>query len=98
MKHNTIELYVSGIRSCYLPRYLEVLAEVGDNTRPHRVSPGRFLAPEGGTLGNALHSAPMGYIARREVGGPREVTVPSAEVKEGHPWYQDYLLFESSQE
>ena len=82
-----------GIRSCYLAEYLEPLGHGRDNHASHRMNPGRFLAPgNGGELGNALYSAPIGYVARKEVGGQRVVVdLPSAQVREGHPWYQLYL-------
>lgn len=88
MKTNIIN--ISGIRSCYFPFNLENLAHTSENSAEHRTDPGRYLAPESGTLGNALHSAPMGYVARKVVNGPREVVVPSAEVKDGHAWFQEY--------
>ena len=89
--------FCTGIRSCYLADYLEPLGHGRENSDPHRTNPGRFLDPDNGERGNALHSAPMGYVARKVAGGPREVdNLPSAQVREGHPWYQRYLAWSAA--
>lgn len=89
--------FCTGIRSCYLADCLEPLGHGRDNHVPHRTNPGRFLDPDNGERGNALHCAPMGYVARTEAGGPRVVDdLPTAQVREGHPWYQLYLAWSAA--
>ena len=89
LKTNIIN--ISGIRSCYLPFNLENLTHTRENHAKHRTDPGRYLAQDDpNKTGNALYSAPMGYVACKVVDGPREAIVPSAEVKDGHAWFQDY--------